>query len=85
MKIEKSEEVVVWGEPFGTYIRNRRQELGFKEVDVAQYMGVRIDKFYEIEKGNINLPLNKLYALSNCLNIDPKIVINMVIKVRETL
>ncbi|MCO5142226.1 MAG: helix-turn-helix domain-containing protein [Oligoflexia bacterium] len=75
---KKLEEQIGLAEQFGSFVKSKREQLGFCEDDVARYLGVSVDELRTIEGGRMSPPLNQLYALSNCLNIDPKFILKMV-------
>ena len=56
----------------GERIKNRRQELGFSQVELAKKIGVSKQSLYKYENGIItNIPSDKIELLANALRTTP--------------
>lgn len=56
----------------GERIKNRRQELGFSQVELAKKIGVSKQSLYKYENGIItNIPSDKIELLANVLRTTP--------------
>lgn len=65
-------------ERIGELIRNARIDLGLSEAEVASYVGgISTETLKKYESGRKSIPLSHIYALSNCLNISPKTIIQL--------
>ena len=52
-------------------VRMRRLELGYSQEDFAQTAGIERSRYGRIERGEMNLTLQSLFALAEHLDIDP--------------
>jgi transcriptional regulator with XRE-family HTH domain len=62
-----------WQE-FGQFIQSQRLALGYTELVVSSYLECSDDVLRSYEAGEQSIPLNKIYALANCLNIEPNLI-----------
>ena len=58
----------------GAFFRDQRIERGVSPKTVADYLGVSTKVIEEYESGRVKIPTSHAYAISNCLNISPEIV-----------
>lgn len=58
-------------------IRNARLDAQLSEETVAQYVGVSISTLKAYETATKSIPLSHVYALSNCLNISPDVIVQL--------
>ena len=65
----------------GAIFRLRRLELGLEEKTVALYLtNVSVERIQNYETGKCEIPLSDVYALSNCLNVSPRIITQLLSK-----
>ncbi len=63
----------------GALFRDQRKLAGLTEKEVANYLGdISIVTLRAYESGTQPIPLSHIHALSNCLNISPKVLIGQV-------
>lgn len=55
----------------GPYMKKKRLAAGMSLQKVAAYLEVSVKEIEQYEAGKKSIPLNRVYALSNCLNISP--------------
>jgi transcriptional regulator with XRE-family HTH domain len=61
----------------GPFFKSRRLHIGLSQADVARYLGHISTVTLELyEKGRKRVPLQDVYALANCLNVAPDLVIS---------
>ena len=58
-------------------IRASRLQAGLSETEVAGYLGVPAAVIKAYENGTRSIPLNDIYAMSNCLNISPDLIVSL--------
>lgn len=59
-------------EELGTKIRERRQQLGISQQELAEAVGYTSKGMISrVEGGFINLPMDKLVLISHCLGVKP--------------
>lgn len=58
----------------GAFFRDQRIERGVSPKTVADYLGVSTKVIEDYESGRVKIPTSHAYAISNCLNISPEIV-----------
>lgn len=66
----------------GLLFKNQRLNMSMPEEQVASYLGISKETLLAYESGTRTIPLTHIYALSNCLNIDPKAVLKLINKLR---
>jgi transcriptional regulator with XRE-family HTH domain len=63
----------------GEFIRQSREEAGLTEAAVVDYLGdISVETLKAYECGERSIPLNHLYALSNCLNVSPSAIVSLI-------
>lgn len=63
----------------GKLFREKRLAAGLTEADAAAYLeSVSLRTYQLYESGEKSIPLSHIYALSNCLNVDPKVVFDII-------
>jgi transcriptional regulator with XRE-family HTH domain len=55
----------------GFNVRMRRLELGYSQEDFAQTAGIERSRYGRIERGEVNLTIQSLFALAEHLEVDP--------------
>ena len=56
----------------GEFFKNRREELGLTQGELAEMAGVnRQALISDFEKGKANITINTLFALCGCLRVKP--------------
>lgn len=55
----------------GTAIRQRRLQLGYSQEGFAQWAGIERARYGRIERGEMNLTIDKLLELAAHLDIEP--------------
>ena len=63
---------------FGGFLKSKRLESGLSIEVVTGYIGASEDLLIAYESGERPVPLNKIYALSNCLSISPDEITDLV-------
>ena len=59
----------------GEMIKQRRKELGIKQIDLAKKVGISKQNLYKYEKGIItNIPLDILKMIANVLEMSPAVL-----------
>jgi hypothetical protein len=76
MKVKKSHPRV--SKTLGSFFKSKRLEAGIAIEAVAEYLEVSPLEFEAYESGVKSIPLNRVYALSNFLNISPEEITRMV-------
>jgi transcriptional regulator with XRE-family HTH domain len=66
-----------WHE-FGIFLQQKRASAGLSEAEVAQYLGATVPILLGYESGEKAIPLNRIYALANCLNISPEEIVKKI-------
>lgn len=66
----------------GLLFRNQRLKISRTEEEVASYLGVSKETLRSYESGEHTIPMTHIYALSNCLTIDPKTILKLINKLR---
>ncbi len=61
----------------GRFFRERRIRALLTEEEVSNYLGVSVQMLRAYELGLSPIPLDNVYALSNCLNIPPDEVMEL--------
>ncbi len=59
-------------------IRSARIQSGQTEEAVAKYVGIPVSTLRAYEAATKSIPLSHVYALSNCLNISPDVIVQLV-------
>jgi transcriptional regulator with XRE-family HTH domain len=59
----------------GKFFRDERLKAGLSSETVSSYLNIPQDVLEVYEQGLSTIPLNHIYALSNCLNISPELVV----------
>jgi transcriptional regulator with XRE-family HTH domain len=66
----------------GHFFSQKRREAGLSESEVVAYLeDVTVETLKRYESGELKIPLNHIYALSNCLNVAPREVMEIIEKV----
>ncbi len=74
-KKKQKKEGTFWSR-FGLFLRQKRLESGLAEKKICDYIGTSVETLRAYEAGEKPIPLNRIYALANCLNIPPEVVLN---------
>ena len=65
-------------EAMGAFFRYKRLAAGISEKQVCHYLGLPSEMtLRSYEAGKASIPLNQMYALSNCLNIAPDEIMDL--------
>lgn len=59
-------------EAFGQNLRAIRKLKGFSQERLAYESGIDRSYVGKIERGQVNITIEKIYILANCLNCSPK-------------
>jgi len=59
-------------EAFGQNLRAIRKLKGFSQERLAYESGIDRSYMGKIERGQVNITIEKIYILANCLNCSPK-------------
>lgn len=59
-------------EAFGRNLRSIRKEKGFSQERLAHDSGIDRSYLGKVERGMVNLTIEKLYQLAECLECSPK-------------
>lgn len=59
-------------EAFGQNLRAIRKLKGFSQERLAHESGIDRSYVGKIERGQVNITIEKIYILANCLNCSPK-------------
>jgi transcriptional regulator with XRE-family HTH domain len=73
-KVEKNQS----DSSLGSFIRQRRVESGLTLEEVATYLEISVEAVVRYEEDKKQIPLNHLYALSNCLNISAELILRRI-------
>lgn len=74
IKLSQTKKQKEFWEDFGRFIRQKRLETGLSEHEVSEYLGATAQTILSYETGEKAIPLNRVYALANCLNISPEMI-----------
>lgn len=67
----------------GKMVREKRNETGLQLKEVAKYIGVSPLVLEAYESGVKRIPMNHIYALSNCLDISPAKIMRLLSPVKK--
>jgi transcriptional regulator with XRE-family HTH domain len=66
----------------GALFKGKRIEAGISEREVADYLGgLSLKTLHLYESGRKAIPLSHIFALSNCLNVSPRVISELVSKI----
>jgi len=72
-------------ENFGTMLAQARLKAGISQIALAKKMGYSSPQYVSNwERGICGPPLDKLHVLSKSLNIDPEIILDMIMDETES-
>lgn len=64
--------------PVSILFRKAREDRGYSIEYVAQHAAIEpISKLYLFELGQVELPLDRIYALANVLEISPSLILSI--------
>lgn len=66
----------------GKKIRSRRQEKGFSQDSFALACGIDRSYMGRIERGEVNITVEKLYKLASTLECEPALLLPLLYEIR---
>ncbi|MAI31023.1 helix-turn-helix transcriptional regulator [Marinobacter sp. NFXS11] len=59
-------------EAFGRHLREIRKSRGFSQERLAHDAGIDRSYLGKVERGEVNLTIERIYLLAKCLNCSPR-------------
>ena len=66
-------------------ILESRRRSGFSAQDVADYLDISAEQLIAYESGQLAIPMDKIYAIANCLNISPRDILEIELNATQPL
>lgn len=74
---QKQSQELVLTRNLGKFLQRQRLQASKSKQEVASYLNVTPETLSAYENGTRQIPLQDIYALSNCLNIDPDLILRL--------